>query len=93
MKWQNAVLVIAGIIASIAIIYRVRLKLQGFTVTSWLRTPWHNDEVGGVANSKHLIGWAFDIVPGGSDTVKQKLRNMGFKTVFDEGNHVHVEIL
>lgn len=93
MKWQNLVIAIVLVIASVAVLYRVRLKLQGFTVTSWLRTPWHNDEVGGVANSKHLIGWAFDIVPGGSDTVKQKLKNLGFSKILDEGNHIHVEIL
>ncbi len=79
----------------VAIAYRVALWLRGFKVTSWWRTPWHNEEVGGVKNSLHLIGWAWDIVPGGKvgiDDFKKRFP-LPTGTVIDEGNHIHVEVL
>lgn len=82
-----------GIIFIIGLIYRFRLELQGgfLKVTSWWRSPWSNDEVGGVKYSKHLIGWAFDIVPV-NDITGAKLNRMGFSKIINEGDHFHVEI-
>lgn len=71
--------------------YRVQLWRRGLTVTSWYRTPWHNKRVGGVPNSKHLIGAAFDVVPANNETLYQ-LRKIGFKKIIDERTHYHVSL-
>lgn len=68
----------------------------GATVTSGLRTPQHNADVGGVPNSKHLTGNATDLVPQQGQTMAQfadQIRNSGvpLSKVIDEGDHVHVE--
>jgi len=64
------------------------------SVTSGLRTIAHNAAVGGVPNSAHLSGQAYDFVPKGMSTADatQKLAQAGvpFDQVINEGNHVHV---
>ena len=57
------------------------------TVTSWWRTPWHNAEIGGIWNSLHQIGLAYDVVPNTQDTV-DKLTKL-FPWVYFESDHVH----
>lgn len=82
------------LIAGIALFYRVAFWLQGYRLSSWYRTPWRNTEVGGVSNSLHLLGWAFDVVPGGPATVvKLKTFPLPLRVVLDEGNHVHCQIV
>lgn len=83
-----------GIIILIGVIYRLRIWAQGgnLTVTSWWRSPWHNDEVGGITYSKHLLGLAFDIVPV-NDITGQILKKMGFANIINEQTHFHAEIL
>jgi hypothetical protein len=66
---------------------------QGLQVTSGPRTPEHNAEVGGVANSYHLTNQARDIVPRSpqeADQVRQWAAQNGME-VINEGDHLHVE--
>lgn len=63
-------------------------------ITSGLRSAMHNAAVGGVPNSAHLTGQAFDFVPQGGDMkfAAAKLAQSGvpFDQVINEGNHIHV---
>lgn len=61
-------------------------------VTSGLRTPEHNAEVGGVPNSLHLQNRARDFVPQGMSMAAAtvKLRAAGYHAI-NEGDHVHVD--
>lgn len=87
---------IVGIVALmmvVHVIYRLRIQsIPGVRITSAFRNPWKNEEVGGVMNSRHQLGMAFDVVPATLAT-KQALRKIGFKTILDEGDHIHVEII
>ena len=77
---------------AIGIYFRIRIYLAGgLRVTSWWRSPSHNKRVGGVRNSLHLFGWAFDVVPVNPVTVA-KLRDIGFRKVIAESDHVHAQI-
>lgn len=65
----------------------------GTVLTSWYRTPAHNQAVGGAARSQHQLGLALDFVfpsPSSREAAKRSLRLMGL-VVFDEGDHVHVQ--
>ena len=64
-----------------------------FSVTSWLRTPKRNKEVGGVANSRHLLGLAVDTVldaEGDKPAFIADVGRLGLKAL-DEGDHIHVQ--
>lgn len=37
--------------------------IDSCTISSWLRTPIHNTQVGGSPHSAHLLGAAVDLVP------------------------------
>ncbi len=68
------------------------------TITSAQRSAAHNAEVGGVKNSHHLTGNAWDLTPAPGQTMGQlfnQLRASGqhFDELLNEGNHVHVAIL
>jgi uncharacterized protein YcbK (DUF882 family) len=41
---------------------RCLAMLYPISVTSWIRSRKHNEEVGGATNSSHLIGLAVDVV-------------------------------
>lgn len=71
-------------------IIKRRLEAEGLTVTSWFRSPFKNEEVGGVVNSKHQYFMGFDAVPANADTMAI-MRRLGFKKVINEGNHIHGE--
>ena len=90
---------IAAIAAAIALLaiffyFAIRMGIEG-TITSWFRSPWHNQEVGGVANSWHLFGLAFDVAP-----VSQHdfifLSNLAsawpLGKVLNEGTHLHFQV-
>lgn len=80
---------VAIIMVSVALIVRFLASTLG-QVTSWWRSPFHNQEVGGLPGSAHLIGWAADIVPTDPDTEARARRT--FPVVVNEGTHLHVSI-
>lgn len=89
-RWLGA-LILA--VVALGLFYRLRLSsIPGTIITSWWRSPWHNTEVGGVPNSRHLLGLAFDVAPA-TPRVIAELEGMGFALVLNERNHVHVEII
>jgi hypothetical protein len=64
------------------------------TITSGERSPQHNADVGGVANSMHLSGQALDfVVPNGvsTDQVRKALTDKGLPVteLINEGDHIH----
>lgn len=87
----RVVLIAVALILAVAVYKRIKIAAAGLTVTSWFRTPWHNDEVGGVVNSRHQLGLAFDIVPVNSAT-EAALKRIGFNFILNEGDHYHVEV-
>lgn len=87
----QAVLALAVLaLATFALFLRWRVTTAGLKITSQFRTPWHNYAVGGVDHSTHLFGLAFDVVPDDETTISI-LRELGFKTLISEGDHVHAE--
>lgn len=50
-------------------------KAHGGSVTSWVRSVVHNANVGGVKNSKHLLGLAFDVVYDATPPDESALRS------------------
>jgi hypothetical protein len=73
--------------------YQDLADTYGAKVTSRTRTPEHNREVGGVPNSQHIVGTAWDFVPPQSqwDAFKADAARRGYQ-VIDEGNHIHLEL-
>lgn len=94
MNVRPLVFVVAVAIAwaVVVLIYRQKLKNAGLTITSWFRGPWKNERIGGVSNSRHQLGLAFDVVPV-NDATFAKVRAMGFKKVLRESDHIHIEIV
>lgn len=73
--------------------YQSLADTYGATVTSRTRTPEHNAAVGGVANSQHLRGTAWDyVVPEHNKAafIADAIRR-GYQPI-DEGDHVHVQL-
>jgi hypothetical protein len=66
----------------------------GYQITSGLRTPAHNAQVGGVPNSAHLDGRALDLVPKGQTMAQLEAgvrQAVPGGKVLNEGDHVHVQ--
>ncbi len=74
--------------------YLASLIGNPITLTSGLRTPQRNAQVGGVPNSAHLTGQAYDFVPKGISTkdAADRLVKSGipFDQIEDGGDHVHI---
>jgi hypothetical protein len=86
-------LVIFMLIAVVVVAFfgRAILAMNGFTVTSWFRTPWGNASVDGKTFSLHQIGWAWDVVPVNSK-LQALLDYWPFKYVV-ESDHIHIQFL
>lgn len=71
------------------------VRNRGGNVTSWDRNAAHNKQVGGVGNSYHLTGRAFDSTPPGGMKMAEWHQELKAKypgwDVINEGDHVHVE--
>ena len=67
------------------------------SVTSWVRTPRRNREVGGVASSYHLLGLAVDIVYDNDkpvdDSVRKQLATRSGLLLIVEDTHDHLQPL
>jgi hypothetical protein len=65
----------------------------GAKITSLLRTPEHNKEVGGVGNSQHVAGTAGDFVLPKDErgSFIARAREMGLEAI-NEGDHIHLEL-
>ena len=72
---------------------RLLAVLYPLSVTSWLRSRKHNGQVGGVADSRHLLGLAVDVVlDNTNDTMDFELMAKGIGLqVIAEGDHLHVQ--
>lgn len=65
----------------------------GGTMTSGVRSPQHNAEVGGVPNSQHLTGTASDVVVPADQKQAfiEDAKARGLQPI-DEGDHVHLQM-
>ena len=65
-------------------------------LTSWWRSPFENQRVGGLPDSQHLVGLAFDVVPGkpgfklAVSEASSRFMEAGFITVPAE-RHLHIQ--
>jgi len=66
----------------------IQLFLPSYIITSWWRSPKHNEEVGGVWNSIHLVGLAYDVSPKDTYMI-EKLKKVFPKVLTTYPNHVH----
>ena len=60
------------------------------TITSWYRSKLRNQQEGGVPNSQHMWGLAFDAVPDDKTELLTEARDRGCWAL-DQGNYVHVQ--
>lgn len=64
------------------------------SVSSWIRTPKHNKDVGGKINSNHLDGLGLDIIldnPKDKAKFCKRVNEMGLHWL-DESDHIHVQV-
>lgn len=65
-------------------------------ITSWWRSPFENQRVGGLPDSQHLVGLALDVVPGkpgfklAVSEASSRFAEAGFITVPAE-RHLHIQ--
>jgi hypothetical protein len=69
-----------------------KVSFPGTTVTSMYRDPKKNAQVGGVANSYHTKGQAFDaVVPASQKAAAMAWAKQRGMEAIDEGDHIHFE--
>jgi len=83
--------------AAVAALQEVDAGGVGETIlTSWFRSPLENRRAGGHPDSQHLVGLAFDLVPGKGASVlaineaAQIFARQGFSVV-PASTHLHVQ--
>jgi hypothetical protein len=84
-------IVAVGFLVGIGAAYYGYIRFRGMTITSWWRSFQKNLDVGGVGNSLHMIGLAWDVVPATEENA-EILRAAGLR-VIDEGDHLHAQIV
>ena len=67
------------------------------SVTSWIRSPERNRQVGGHADSSHLLGLGADVAYGPNPrpalaTARKRARKLGLRLI-REGDHDHLQAL
>ncbi|AEL23850.1 D-Ala-D-Ala carboxypeptidase family metallohydrolase [Cyclobacterium marinum] len=64
-----------------------------FAINSGVRTPSHNEKVGGISNSAHLSGWAADIATSKytQKTIVMACQMAGFQRIGIYKNFIHVD--
>ena len=68
---------------------------HGGSVTSWVRTPKHNQAVGGVDGSYHLIAMGCDVVlddMAQNQKFEADAKHLGLDSIL-EGDHYHLQPL
>ena len=84
-----------GIILFLIKIYNICFKHQ-CSVTSWIRTTKRNTFVGGDKGSRHLIGYAIDLVPDSwpkvDDLLLQDIKKYGLFYLIEK-DHIHVQAI
>lgn len=81
------------VIVAVGTLYYARFSsLPGVSVSSWWRSPWKNTEVGGNWFSLHLLGLAWDLVPGTATTQAQVIATGLPVKIVPEGDHIHVQL-
>lgn len=86
MAPQQGASSVQGLVSSLAGQY-------GGQVSSLQRSPQHNADVGGVANSQHISGTAGDVVVPQANKAAfiAAARAQGLEAI-DEGDHIHLEL-
>lgn len=88
MQQYNA----AGVFDFVHAVILLGLRYR-FSVTSWLRSPLHNVEVGGQPTSYHLVALAVDIILDKGEDVdafKTEAARLGLSAL-DERDHIHLQ--
>lgn len=92
LKWG---LLAVGLLVLVGVLWRLGIAAApgGAKVTSWWRGWKKNREVGGVRNSRHLIGWAYDVQPKNEQMWKY-LEGLGLKVLPMDvyPNHLHAQV-
>lgn len=91
LKWA---LLALGLLVLIGVLWRLGIARApgGANVTSWWRTPKKNREVGGVVNSRHLLGLAWDVQPK-NQQMWEYLEGLGLKVLPMDAypEHLHAQ--
>jgi hypothetical protein len=67
--------------------------LFDFSITSWIRSKKRNAQIGGVIDSRHLLGLAVDCVLDDGMEKPEFIKhcvNLGLQPI-EEGDHIHVQ--
>ena len=75
-------------------VFRI-IKVNNGSITSWIRSPAHNAQVGGLPQSLHTIGLAVDAVfdhPNDTLAAMISARTAGLHWL-KEPNHLHIQAL
>ena len=93
MSLKTYVCVVVGLVLGAGVLYAWTFsRLQGVQVSSWWRSPWRNNEVGGSWLSLHQLGLAWDLIPGTATTQAQAIATGLPMKIVPEGDHIHVQL-
>lgn len=87
-------ILIIMVILGLAFGIRFRLQREGLRITSQFRSPQKNRKVGGVQNSLHQLGLAWDIsfrTPGVESAIR-RIRAALPVRIIKEKDHYHIQL-